>query len=231
MTENRQRFAAAAAVTVLAALVATGCDSPEGRPPLTPSQPPTSTTSPVPTAIAASNIDVRIRPAAEQLSVRQSQVMKVFTDFTNSRNRFYSHPWIIDPVYARGMLANSTYAPLMPTTVGYIGPLIIQVLSVEAMATTAKVTYCVDDRALRYLGRDGAVDIPDHNGDRAEGTVSLEDTQFEFTTAAAADGSTSTSPRWLASKGGLSAGAKECKALAASKPQDPPTGSPGTATP
>ncbi len=65
---------------------------------------------------------------------------------------------------------------------------------------------CVDERALRYLGRDGAIDINGPAGDKLRGGVVWETIDFEHTKAAAADGSTSQTPRWIVSNGGSTAG-------------------------
>jgi hypothetical protein len=157
--------------------------------------------------------------------------MAVFTEFITARTRFSSHPWIIDTVYPRIVLPGPPYSPLATDTIGEIGPVIVQVLSVNAAAKQAKVTYCVDDRAVRYLGRDGAVDIPGPAGDHRKGDVTLEGTEFTLTTAASADGSTSPTPRWLVSSGELAAGAKECQALTNSPPPPAPTQRLVTTTP
>jgi hypothetical protein len=150
--------------------------------------------------------------------------MAAFTEFLNASTRFYSHPWIIDPIFARTVLPGAPDNPLATDTIGLIGPSIVQVLSVQASAAKqAKVKYCVDDRAVRYLGRDGTVDIPGPAGDHRRGDVALEGTDFTLTTDAAVDGTTSPTPRWLASSGVFTAGAKECQALTNSPPPAAPT--------
>jgi hypothetical protein len=231
MRDHRNKLVAAIAA-LATVLAAAGCDSPESQPSPSPTHGAASRPSPVVTAVVPSNVDVRIRPAKGPLSERQQQVMTAFSEFVNARNRFYSHPWIIDPIYARIVLPRAPYDPLATDTVGLIGPVIVQILSVEATtATQAEVSYCVDDRAVRYLGQDGTVDIPGPAGDRRKGDVTLEDTKFTLTTDAAVDGATSATPRWLVSSSGLVAGAKECQGLINSPPPVAPTQGPVTTTP
>ncbi|MFI7068540.1 hypothetical protein ACIBL3_46660 [Kribbella sp. NPDC050124] len=166
-----------------------------------------------------------IRPPKQPLTKDQQQVMAAFTTFITAQRRFYSHPWIIDPVYISLILPKSPYGIIETDDTGLIGPQVIHVLSVDApTAHQATVAYCVDDRALRYLGQDGTIDIPGPSGDRRRSTtIGYEDTQFQLTTAAAIDGKPSPTPRWIASDGGSSDGAKECRGLAASPPPPAPT--------
>ncbi|MGW7680779.1 hypothetical protein ACWGID_08595 [Kribbella sp. NPDC054772] len=104
---------------------------------------------------------VEIRPTGGTLATRQEQVLAAFSEFINAQFRHWSHPWVIDPVYARSVLPDSPYTPLATDNIGQTGPVVVQLLSVDAdTAQDAKVTYCLDARSVRYLGRDGAVDVP-----------------------------------------------------------------------
>ncbi len=164
-----------------------------------------------------------IRPSKQKLSVRQQQVTAVFTEFIEAQNRFDSHPWIMDPVYQSLVLAAGPYAPIETDVTGLIGPVTIHVLSVEDVPDQqVKVNYCVDDRGLRYLGRDGKVDIPGPAGDKLRSTVAFQATQFKFTADPAVDGKPAKSPRWLAATGESSDG-ERCKAISASPPPPAPT--------
>jgi hypothetical protein len=204
------------------ALAVSACDSNTGGP--SPAPPtPVSTPSATPTAVVPSTVTVTIRPAKGPLSAREQQVMAAFTEFVTAQHRFYSHPWILDPIYLRSVLPKTPFAPVETDTIGLIGPVTIQVLTVDAPAASkAEVTYCTDDRSVRYLSRDGKADVPGPAGDHYRGTVAHENTEFEFTTTPAADGKIPTTPRWVAADGGLWAGAKECAVLASSPPASPP---------
>jgi hypothetical protein len=106
---------------------------------------------------------------------------------------------------------------------GLTGSTVVQVLTVSLPnASTATVSYCVDDRGLRYLGKDGAVDIPGPTGDHHRGDVVRESIEFQLTRDAAVDGKPSEKARWLVSKGDLQAGAPQCQGLASSPPPSPP---------
>ncbi|MEV5967180.1 hypothetical protein AB0L70_35750 [Kribbella sp. NPDC051952] len=218
-----------AAGVLVTALAVVGCDpgSSTKKPTTTPPSP-----TEAPTAMLASNVDVIIRPPRGQLSPQQQQILAVYSKLINARYRFYSHPLIIDPEFARGVLPTSPFAPTEPDTIGLIGPVPIDGLSITLTTTNqATVDTCEDRRALRYLGRDGAIDITGPAGDRLRGDVGRESVEFEKTTAPAADGAKATTPRWLASSGGSSAGTPECKALASTSPPSSTPRAPITATP
>jgi len=171
-----------------------------------------------------SAVTVTIHPPNTKLSAEQQQLASAFTEFVNARYRFLSHPWIHDPIYLRTVLPGGPDRPTDTGTVGLVGPLTIQVLTIELSdSLTAAIKYCTDDRSVRYLGRDGTVDIAGPAGDHRRGDVGLQDTGFQLTRAAAADGKTSETPRWLADKNSYLANAPECQQLAASPPPKPPT--------
>jgi hypothetical protein len=221
MTRAR-RLVAGASLGLAIAVTATACDSSNGRPDATP-QPTTASPSAVPTAIVKSTVTVTIRPPKAKLSADQQQVVSVFTEFVTARYRFLSHPWIHDPVYLRTVLPGGPDRPTDTGTIGLVGPLTIQVLAIDlSNSSTAAVKYCTDDRSVRYLGRDGTVDIAGPAGDHRRGGVGLEDTGFQLTLAAAADGKTSETPRWLAFKNTYLANAPECRNLTSSPPASPP---------
>lgn len=223
MTTPGRRIANAVTGVLLVGLAVGGCDSAEPDPPSSDRGPTTSTPSPTPTAVVSSAVTVTIRQSKQQLSVRQQQAMAVFAEFIKAQNRFYSHPWIMDPVYQSLVLPDRPYAPIRTDVIGLIGPVTIHVLSVEDVPDQqVKVNYCVDDRGLRYLGMDGKVDIPGPAGDRLRSTVAFEATQFAFTTDVAVDGKPAKAPRWLAATGESSDGEK-CKAISTSPPPPPPT--------
>jgi hypothetical protein len=216
------------AILLATTLAVAACDSTNSENPPSPSPMPTA----APTITVASNSDVKIKPPRGSLSAQQRQVFDVFSEFISAHYRFYSHPWFIDPAYARLVLPTTPFAPLEPDTIGQIGPVPVQVLSIKlTSAQQAKVEACVDQRALRYLGRDGAIDINGLDGHKLHGGVTWETTDFEHTTAAAADGSTSQSPRWIVSNGGSTAGTAQCQGLAASPPATPTPRTPVTAIP
>lgn len=215
-----RRIAAAVTGLLIVGLAVSGCDSSEPDPPSSRPGSTTSTPSPTPTAVVSSAVTVTIRPGKQQLSARQQQVMATFAEFAEAQNRFESHPWIMDPVYQSLVLPDGPLAPIRTDVIGLIGPVVIQVLSVEDVPDQqVKVNYCVDDRGLRYLGRDGKVDIPGPAGDKLRSTVAFEATQFKFTADPAVDGKPAKSPRWLAATGESSDGEK-CKAISA-LPQPP----------
>ena len=222
---------AVAVLGVLAATVAVaGCDSTDGQ--KTPPPSTSSTPTGAPTVTLASNTDVTVKKPPGSLSAQQQQVLTTYSEFVSAHYRFYSHPWFIDPVYARIVLPKTPYAPLESDIIGQIGPVVVQVLAVNvAGAKQATVQTCVDERALRYLGRDGQVDITGPAGDRLRGGVAWETISLEYTTAAAEDGSRSDTARWLISNGGSTAGAKQCQALAALPPATATPRTPVTATP
>lgn len=223
MTTAGRRIATAVSGMLIVGLAVSGCDSTEPDPPSSGPEPTTTTPSPTPTAVVSSAVTVAIRPSKQQLSVRQQQVMSAFAEFTTARNRFFSHPWIVDPVYLSLVLPGSPYLPDKTDVVGLIGPVTIHVLSVEDVPDQqVKVNYCVDDRGLRYLGRDGKVDVPGPAGDKLRSTVAFQATQFKFTADAAVDGKPAKSPRWLAATGESSDG-ERCKAVSAMPQPPPPT--------
>ena len=219
---------------VLASLLATavalaGCDAGDSTKDSTTS-PPTPTQAP--TAMLASNIDVTIEPPHDNLSTEQRQLLAVYSKFIKAQYRFDSHPWIIDPEFASSVLPTSTYAPVLPDSIGLIGPVPIEVLAVTLTAANrGRVETCVDSRALRFLGRDGAIDITGPAGDRYRAGVSREAVEFDNTAAAAADGTRSATPRWLASNGESTADAPQCKGMAATPPPSSTPRPPITATP
>ncbi|MDX2973970.1 hypothetical protein PWY87_24630 [Kribbella solani] len=175
---------------------------------------------------------MQIRPFEKPLSATQKQVLTAFDQYITARFRFFSHPWIIDPVFAKAVLPHAPEKPLDTDTIGQAGPAVIEVLSVTTTTSTkATVAYCVDDRSVRYMGRDGAVDIPGPAGDHMQGDVARETSTFLLTTDAAADGTTSTSPRWLVNDGTFAARVKECQRMIDSPPPPPPTPHGPTNTP
>ncbi|MBB5979985.1 hypothetical protein [Kribbella solani] len=175
---------------------------------------------------------MQIKPFTKPLSATQAQVRTSFSQYITARFRFQSHRWIIDPVYAKAVLPGAPENPMNTDTIGLAGPAVIEILSVTTTTSTkATVAYCVDDRSVRYMGRDGAVDITGPAGDHLVGDVALETSTFLLTTDAAVDGTTSTSPRWLLKDGTLFAGAKECQRMIDSPPPPPPTPRGPTNTP
>jgi hypothetical protein len=212
---------------LVAAVALSGCDGNSMEPPPGPSSP-----TAAPTAVLASNIEVSITPPRGSLSPQQREVLAAYVKYINARNRFDSHPWIIDPELVSSVLPTSTDAPVLPDSIGLIGPVTIEILSVTVTAgKSAEVDTCADHRGLRYLGRDGAIDIIGPGGDRLRDGVSNDSSSFEKTTAAAVDGTKSTTPRWLVSNGGTTSGTPQCKALAASPEPSSTPRSPITATP
>jgi len=180
--------------------------------------------------IVESAVTVTIRPPATTLIPEQQELLAAFSKYITARYRFQSHPWIVDPDYQRAVLPGGPDVPNDVGTTGLVGPLTIQILTVDVpKSSTGTVNYCIDHRSLRYLGRDGTVDIPGPAGDHRHGEVALENTAFQLTHAAAADGKTSETPRWLAFKGGYLPKAPQCQQLAASPPPKPPTPSTPTA--
>lgn len=223
MTKQRRLISAGASLGIAVVIFVTGCDSDTAGSGHTP-QPTTSSPAAPPTAVVKSAVTVTIRPPKTKLSTEQQQLASAFTEFVNARYRFLSHPWIYDPVYLRTVLPGGPDNPTDIGDVGMVGPLTIQVLTIELSSpSTAVINYCTDDRSVRYLGRDGAIDIAGPAGDHRRGDVGLEDTGLQLTRAAAADGKTSETPRWLAYRGGYFANAPECRELAASRPPKPPT--------
>ncbi|MEU0089194.1 hypothetical protein [Kribbella sp. NPDC006257] len=223
MTKQRRLISACASLGIAVLVFATGCDSDTVGSGHTPQPTASSPTAP-PTALVKSAVTVTVRPPKTKLSIKQQQLASVFTEFINARYRFSSHPWIYDPVYLRTVLPGGPDNPTDTGSVGLVGPLTIQVLTIELSdPSTAVINFCADDRSVRYLGRDGSVDIAGPAGDHRRGDVSLQNSRFQLTRAAAADGKTSETPRWLAYRGGYFANAPECKELAASRPPKPPT--------
>lgn len=217
-------------ILLTAALAVSGCDSTGVKAGSSPTAPGTPTAAP--TVMLASNSDVTITPPPGTLSTQQRQVFIAYSEFVTAHYRFYSHPWYIDPVYARSVLPRTPYAPLEPDNIGQIGPVHVNVFAVSlANAKEATVETCVDERALRYLGQDGRIDIIGPAGDRLRSGVAWETNKLEYTTAAAEDGSRSETPRWLISSGGSTAGADQCKRLAGEPPPTPTPRAPITATP
>jgi hypothetical protein len=222
----------AISLLLVVAQALTGCGPAADQPSPGPTKSQLSSPSPAPTKNVASNIDVRIDPAPGPQSPSQRDTAARFAAVTNAEYRFFSHPWFIDPVYAATVLPGSGSAALDTDTIGLIGPVRIQVQSIDASkAKEATVSYCEDDRALRYLGQDGSVDIVGKAGDRYIGAVAHMTTRFVLTLEPAADGSTSATPRWLVAGGTYFANAKECRGLANLAPLPAPTRSPGGETP
>lgn len=224
------RVITVAATAMSAAMLVAGCDSADSNGSTTPS--PQASPSPAPTALVKSSISVQLRPSSKPLSGTHKQVVTAFNSYITAWFRFYSHPWIIDPVLAKSVLPSAPGDPLDTDTIGEIGPVVVQILSVTtASSVKATVAYCVDDRSVRYMGRDGAVDVPGPAGDRLRGGVSLQTSDFAFTTEAAADGTTTASPRWLVASGGFSANDKACQAMIDSPPPPAPSPRGPTTTP
>lgn len=223
MTRQHRVISVGASLGLAVAVFATGCDPGTAGSGHT-TQPTTSSPSAPPTAIVKSAVTVTIRPPKTKLSTGQQELLAAFSEYIAARYRFQSHPWIVDPGYQRAVLPGGPDLPNDIGTTGLVGPLTIQILTVEVpKSSTGTVSYCIDHRSLRYLGRDGAVDVPGPAGDHRHGEVALENTAFQLTSAAAADGKKSETPRWLAFKGGYLPKAPQCQKLAASPPPKPPT--------
>lgn len=223
MTQPRSVRLVGATVALTVVAVTTACDSDKAQPSPT-AKPTIASPTTAPTAVVKSAVTVTIRPPRTAVTASQRQILSIFTDYLNARTRFESHPWIIDPDYVRILLPGAPGDPTETGTVGLTGPMAVQVLAVELPnPSTANVSYCVDDRGLRYLGRDGAVDVPGPAGDRHRGDVVLESTEFQLTLDAAVDGKPAKEPRWLVSKSAIRADPSQCQGLASTAPPSPPT--------
>ncbi|MFB6721207.1 hypothetical protein ACFCV3_13640 [Kribbella sp. NPDC056345] len=211
-------------------VAAAGCDSTAGRKQPSPSMSTKPTAAP--TVLVPTNTDVTVKPPAGSLTAPQREVLAVYEEYIAAEYRFYSHPWFVDPVYARIVKPGSPFAPLATDTIGRIGSVLVEVRSVQLTgATKARVETCTDDRAVRYLGRNGEIDIKGPAGDKLRGGILEGNIRLEYTTEAAEDGSTSKTPRWLIAGGGALADDGTCASLAAKPPLTPTPRTPITATP